>query len=193
MPADSMDTLVKSIGARLQITTVPPHSQTYEGTLVSACPLMPTLTISTKNTPASHPGDYRIFTVSSLQNYQIIAPAENPEDGVLAQLVAVDSKRLRRREEQAIKKLKDEEKNRGKGVTKEGQALYDSLRRINMPIKWQNQNMVVHEVVVISPPYRPEDCRGPKEKQEAINRVKKVLEGERRKLKEREKGELKGG
>lgn len=48
--------------------------------------------------------------------------------------------------------------------------------------------MIVHDAVIIGPPYRPEDCRGAKEKQQVINQVKVVLEGERRKLKER--GEL---
>lgn len=51
--------------------------------------------------------------------------------------------------------------------------------------------MVVHDAVIISPPYRPEDCKGSKEKQEVLNRVRKVLEGERRKLKEREERDRK--
>ena len=42
--------------------------------------------------------------------------------------------------------------------------------------------MIVHDAVIIAPPYRVEDCKGPKEKQEALNRVRKILEGERRKL-----------
>lgn len=60
--------------------------------------------------------------------------------------------------------------------------------------------MVVHEAVIISPPYRPEDCRGSKEKQQVLTQVKKVLEGERRKIREREdreraaaSGQRKGG
>jgi len=56
----------------------------------------------------------------------------------------------------------------------------------NMPIRWHNQEMIVHEAVIIAPPYRPEDCKCQKEKQETLNRVKKVLEGERRKLKDKE-------
>ena len=46
--------------------------------------------------------------------------------------------------------------------------------------------MIVHDAVIIPPPYTPADCIGPKEKQEVLIRVKKVLEGERRKLKEKE-------
>lgn len=55
-----------------------------------------------------------------------------------------------------------------------------------MPIRWHNQEMIVHDGVIIAPPYRVEDCKGAKDKQEVLIRVRRVLEGERRKLKERE-------
>lgn len=61
----------------------------------------------------------------------------------------------------------------------------------NLPIRWHNQEMIVHDAVIISPPYRVEDCKGAKDKHEVLNRVRKVLEGERRKLKEREESERK--
>lgn len=52
--------------------------------------------------------------------------------------------------------------------------------------------MIVHDAVIISPPYTVDDCRGAKDKQETLNRVKKVLEGERRKIKERDERERRG-
>ena len=55
-----------------------------------------------------------------------------------------------------------------------------------MPVRWHNQEIIVHEAVIIAPPYRVNDCKGPKDKQETLGRVRKVLEGERRKLKEKE-------
>ena len=61
----------------------------------------------------------------------------------------------------------------------------------NMPIRWHNQEMIVHEAVIIPPPYRPEDCRAAKDKQEVLNRVRKVLEGERKKIREKEEKEKK--
>lgn len=60
-----------------------------------------------------------------------------------------------------------------------------------MPIRWHNQEMIVHDSVIIAAPYRVEDCKGPKDKQDVLIRVKKVLEGERRKLKEKEERERK--
>lgn len=50
--------------------------------------------------------------------------------------------------------------------------------------------MIVHEAVIITPPYRVEDCKSPSQKVEVLNRVRKVLDGERRKL-EREERERK--
>lgn len=61
----------------------------------------------------------------------------------------------------------------------------------NLPVRWHNDSIIVHDAVIVAPPYRPEDCMTSKDKQEALNRVKKVLEGERRKLKEREERERK--
>lgn len=52
--------------------------------------------------------------------------------------------------------------------------------------------MIVHEAVIVSPPYRPEDCKGSASKQQVLNQVKRVLEGERRKLREREERERVG-
>ena len=65
------------------------------------------------------------------------------------------------------------------------------IRVRNMPTRWHNQEIIVHEAVIIAPPYRVEDCKGAKDKQETLNRVRKVLEGERRKLKEKEEREEK--
>jgi protein LSM12 len=60
-----------------------------------------------------------------------------------------------------------------------------------MQIRWHNQEMIVSDAVIITPPYRVEDCRGAKDKQEVVNRVKKVLEGERRKIKDKDDRERK--
>ena len=45
-------------------------------------------------------------------------------------IAPVDTKRLKEREDARIRKLKDEEANKGRGVTKEGQAIFHALRRV---------------------------------------------------------------
>jgi len=51
--------------------------------------------------------------------------------------------------------------------------------------------MIVHDAVIIAPPYLPETCKCAKDKQEVLTRVKKVLEGERKKLQSRAEQERK--
>jgi len=196
-PVDTAEALGKAIGARIKLTTAAPHSQTYEGSLYTACPILNVVVINTRKPLPnaainSQSGDYHVIPVSRIQSFQIASVANSEEGGERGFIYAqppiglVDIKHVQQREEERIKKLKDEERNKGKGVTKEAQAIFDSFRRINMPIRWHNQEMIVHEAVIIAPPYRPEDCKCQKEKQETLNRVKKVLEGERRKLKDKE-------
>ncbi|WPH00617.1 Hypothetical protein R9X50_00344700 [Acrodontium crateriforme] len=191
---DSQETLAKAIGARIKVTTVAPHSQTYEGSLYSACPVLSIIAVDTRAPSAnnaSRTGDYNFIPISKIQSFQITAPsAINGSDSNAVKTAPsvgpVDLKRLKQREEERIRKLKEEEQDKGQGVTKEAQAIFDSFKRINMPIRWHNQEMILHEAVIITPPYRVEDCKAAKDKQEVLNRVKKVLEGEKRKLKERE-------
>lgn len=191
-PVDTVEALGKAIGARIKLTTTAPNPQTYEGTLFTACPVLNLVAINTRPTAASDSGDYHIIPVSRVQNFQITSLASQQQPSALP---PVDTKRLKDRETARIAQLKDQAADRGKGVSKEAQAIYDALKRVNIPIRWHNVEMIAHEAVIISPPYRPEDCKGSAQKQQVLNQVKKVLEGERRKLSERagNAGARKGG
>lgn len=54
-----------------------------------------------------------------------------------------------------------------------------------MPCEWEGQNIRVMTDVVIKPPYQPQNCVS--ENAQALSRVKKVLEGEKNKLKKAKK------
>lgn len=205
---------------RIKLTTAAPHSQTYEGSLFTACPVLNIVAINTRPAPTgsapgaiSQPGDYHIIPVSRIQSFQLLSlPSESGTSTfATAQppIGPLDVKRLEERERARINKLKEDERNRGKGVTKEAQAIFDSFKRMyvqdyllscyqntadgssNMPIRWHGQQMVVHDAVIINAPYRPEDCKSTGKNQEVLNRVRKVLEGERKKLKEKEERDRK--
>ncbi|SMY25571.1 unnamed protein product [Zymoseptoria tritici ST99CH_1A5] len=189
---DSLEVLSKAIGCRIKITTAAPHSQTYEGTLFNACPVLHVIAINTRAPPpnpasnaAAQPGDYHIIPFSRIQSSQVISLAG--AEGVAQPVIgAVDIRQLQKREETRVNQLREEEESRGKGVSKEAQAIFDSFRRINVPVRWHNQEIIVLEHVIVVPPYRPEDCKASKDKQETLIRVRKILEGERKKLQEKE-------
>jgi protein LSM12 len=208
---------------RIKLTTTAPESKTYDGILYTADPITSLVVINVRaslanssSDGASQPGDYRIIPISRIQSFQIVSLASGndvSESGIAAakpNVTEVDVKRLERRVTDRVQALKEQEKSRGKGVTKEAQAIFDAFQRMcvrirlsivrvmltlnsysNMQIRWHNQEMIVSDVVIIPPPYRVENCRGAKDKQEVVNRVKKVLEGERRKLQDKENLERK--
>lgn len=51
--------------------------------------------------------------------------------------------------------------------------------------------MIVLDAVIVKPPYSIQDCSAKSEKQDVLNRVRKVLDGERKKLKEKEERDRK--
>ena len=81
---------------------------------------------------ASQPGDYRVMPISRLQSFQIISLASGSANltTALPKLSEVDMKRLENRCEDRVAALKEEERSRGKGVTREGQAIFDALKRM---------------------------------------------------------------
>lgn len=111
----------------IKLTTTPPTSQTLEGTLFTACPTLNLVAINTRpsSSASSDSGDYHIIPLSRVQTFQITAPQQQQPP-----LATVDTKRLKDREATRIAALKEEAANRGKGVSREAQALYDALKRV---------------------------------------------------------------
>ncbi|TKA77128.1 hypothetical protein B0A55_04114 [Friedmanniomyces simplex] len=214
---DIHEAIAKAIGAQyvvdtvetgIKVTTTAPDSKTYEGSLYTADPITNLLVLNMRATAAktaveiaSQPGDYRVMPISRIQTFQILSLASGDADLTTARpkVAEMDIKRQEKRCEDRVAALKEQERNRGKGVTKEGQAIFDALKRINMPIHWHNREMIVFDSIIVAPPYRAEDCKCANEKQEVLIRVKKALEGERKKLQEKERktpvpsGPRKGG
>ena len=60
-----------------------------------------------------------------------------------------------------------------------------------MQVRWHGQQIVVNDIAMIQPPYEVNDIRGSQDKTAEIQRIKKIVEGEKRKLKEKEERERK--
>ena len=73
--------------------------------------------------------------------------------------------------------MKELAARKNKSVSKEAQDIFDGLAR-TLPTRWDGTNMVVNDGVVISAPYRAEDCRaGAGQHASMLSRVKKVVSG----------------
>ncbi|KAH0194655.1 hypothetical protein KCU70_g301, partial [Aureobasidium melanogenum] len=135
-----------------------------------------------------HPGDYHIIPIKHISSFDIISldpnAAKQTISTVQPPIAAVDIKKLRDREEAKIRQLRDQEANKGKGVSREAQQIYDALRRM-LPTRWHGQEIVVSDSVIISPPYTVNDCKAPKGKDQALDRIRMILDGERRKIAQR--------
>jgi hypothetical protein len=187
--------LAKAIGARIRITTsIPDH--TFEGVLFTVCPVTNLVAVSTTSAPpntsttlpAGQPSDYRIVPVSQIQNFSILSFPSGQNDKLIDgtggriggdadfSIARLDLDALKRKEEDAVKKLKEKDALRGKGVGKEAQDIFDHINR-QLPSRWHETDIVVNDAVVISAPYGLENCKAPKDKGASLVRVKKILEG----------------
>ena len=152
---------------------------TYEGTLFTADPTTNLIVLNTA--PATSPtGDYHIVPVSRLQSFNIVSlPRANSESSfanAVPPIAALNISSLRAREEAAIRRLKEQELKKGRNVSPEAQEIFNALDR-TMPARWAGQDIVISDNVVISKPYRTEDCRPLDEtvSGSAVHRVRKVV------------------
>jgi hypothetical protein len=123
-----------SAARSIKVTTAAPHSQSYEGTLFNACPVLNVIAINTRapnpsTNAASQPGDYHVIPFTRIQSSQVTSLA-GAEGGAQTLLGPVDTRQLQKREEARVKQLREEEESRGRGVSKEAQDIFDSFRRM---------------------------------------------------------------
>lgn len=125
----------------IKVTTVAPHSQTLQGTLFTACPRSNIIAINTAPAPpnpsstlSNQPGDYHIIPIQHISSFDIVSldsNAANKTPATVQPAVApVDIKKLREREEAKLRQLREQEANKGKGVSREAQHIFDALKRL---------------------------------------------------------------
>lgn len=150
-----------------------------EGTLFTACPITNLVAIATPTSPNTPP-THHILPISSIQNFTLLSapPAFNgfvaPPNTTPA-LNTVPTAALLARADAAVAQLKEAASRKNKNVGKEAQDLFDGVSR-TLPTRWDGNNIVVMDSVVISAPYRGEDCRAGAGVQAGIlSRVRKVV------------------
>ncbi|XP_077222629.1 uncharacterized protein LOC143856319 [Tasmannia lanceolata] len=125
----------------------------------------------------------RLLKANYIKEFSLLGQAEDPLD---LKKCYVDLSSVQAREESAIRQAEIEAERIGVGVTSEAQSIFDSLSK-TLPVRWDMTAIVVMNEVRVSSPYLPENVIGGTPA--ANDRVKKVLEFERKRLHVRNPGQ----
>jgi len=120
---------------------------------------------------------YRILKVNFVKEIEYFGKSESAEPDL--ELPLVNIARIRAKEASVLRNLRDEASRIGVGVSKEAQEIFNSLAK-TLPCRWKDDSIVVFDEIIIKNPYQVSNCAGGDPVM--LDRVKKVLEGERRRL-----------
>mmetsp|Transcript_24479 Transcript_24479/g.40820 ORF Transcript_24479/g.40820 Transcript_24479/m.40820 type:complete len:157 (+) Transcript_24479:170-640(+) len=142
----------------------------YEGEIYAIDPV-------TKSVALKTDGSYIVMNPSEIA--QIKGDITSLREPQLAEL-GISIHNIEKKEAAALKQAEKNIDSLNSNVSNDVQTLYDKISII-YPCSWRNVSIVVLDEYVIEPPYEEvkvlEGCDGT-----GIDRVKKILEGERKKL-----------
>ncbi|KAK2975074.1 hypothetical protein RJ640_029466 [Escallonia rubra] len=118
-----------------------------------------------------------------IKEFSFLGQAEDPLD---LKKCYLDLNTLQSREESAIRQAELDAERIGVGVTAEAQSIFDALSK-TLPVRWDKTVIVVMNEVRVSSPYLSESVTGGTPA--ANERVRKVLELERKRLQTRGAGQ----
>ncbi|OMO57344.1 hypothetical protein CCACVL1_25818 [Corchorus capsularis] len=121
----------------------------------------------------------RLLKANFIKEFTFLRQDEDPLD---VKKCFLDLTSLQAREDSAIRQAEADSERIGVGVTSEAQSLFDALSK-TLPVRWDKTVIVVMNEVRVSSPYLPESVSGGTPA--ANERVKKVLEFERKRMQAR--------
>lgn len=130
----------------------------------------------------SKPGpkkNIRFLKANYIKEFSFLGQAEDPLD---IKKCYIDLHSLQAREELALRQAEADAERIGVGVTAEAQGIFDALSK-TLPVRWDKTVIVVMNEVRVGSPYLAECVSGGTPA--ANDRVKKVLELERKRLQAR--------
>uniref|UniRef100_A0A5B6YPB0 AD domain-containing protein n=1 Tax=Davidia involucrata TaxID=16924 RepID=A0A5B6YPB0_DAVIN len=125
----------------------------------------------------------RLLNATYIKEFSFLGQSEDPLD---VKKCYIDLTSLQAREESAIREAEIAAERIGVGVTAEGQNIFDALSK-TLPVRWDKTVIVVMNEVRVSSPYLSESVSGGTPA--ANERVRKVLEFERKRLQTRGTGQ----
>ncbi|KAI7902996.1 anticodon-binding domain-containing protein [Cokeromyces recurvatus] len=124
--------------------------------------------------------NFRIIKISHIKEILFLTATTNGvKDYMPINQIYID--RLKQRESEVMKGVKNEVSKIGIGVTKEGQDIFNALSK-TLPCRWSKDTIIVMDEILITPPYGVNDCKANASSSALLARIKKVLEGERKRL-----------
>ncbi|CAL9216112.1 Anticodon-binding domain [Arabidopsis thaliana x Arabidopsis arenosa] len=123
-----------------------------------------------------HSKNTRMVNANFITGLSYLGKTEDPLD---TDNFSVDLNGLRAKEALAIRQAEADAERMGVGVTAEAQSIFDALSK-TLPVQWENSDILVMKEVRVRSPYLSDCVFGGTDA--ANNRVKKVLELERRRL-----------
>lgn len=124
----------------------------------------------------------RLLKANYIKEFTFLGQGEDPLD---LKKCFIDLNNLQAREDSAIRQAELEAERFGIGVTAEAQSIFDALSK-TLPVRWDKTTIVVMNEVRVSSPYLSESVVGGTPA--ANERVRKVLEFERKRLQTRYAG-----
>lgn len=188
-----MNTSLENIlGFKVKVTNV--LDVVTEGKVYSFNSSNNTLTLQTSK-KAQQPQSFKVIKCSFIKNLEVIG--EKPSSNLFKkQPIKPAHVHVDRLEQQLQQKLQEASKKNeliGKGVSSEGQFLFDMVYKTVSDTKWVDKKIVILDSVEVMPPYKPENIQlinG--SKSEAVTMVQRILQRGWQKLSENEENR-KGG
>ncbi|KAG7378832.1 protein with role in RNA processing [Phytophthora pseudosyringae] len=162
----------KAVGAKVRVLTT--GQETFEGVIFTLDLVAHFLLLEEQDGAKTKT---RIFQLEALQKVEVLEPAPA---GLMLTLPVVSDEELQRVEQRNKGLAERALASIGQGVSVEAQSVFDALNK-TMPCEWEGANIRVMAEVVIKPPYQQQNCVSANT--QVLSRVKKVLEGEKSKLK----------
>eukprot|EP00053_Salpingoeca_punica_P005070 m.52495 g.52495 ORF g.52495 m.52495 type:complete len:177 (-) comp13077_c0_seq1:205-735(-) len=170
-----------AIGQRLRIETA--TGETIEGILYAFDHVTHSLVLQMTNTTRnSHPHvyDIRIIRETFVRSWSLLGPGGDLKAAPAPSHVNLQEQR--KKEAKEIREAKRKITMIGSGVSEYAQNLFYALSK-TMNCQWKNKDIVVMDAVLIREPYSTENCTTlPGVSDETLHRVRKVVEGESRKI-----------
>ncbi|MBW0465699.1 hypothetical protein O181_005414 [Austropuccinia psidii MF-1] len=136
---------------------------------------------------------FRMVKVNQVREVQLGEPIESPPPAALVSKILepvrpINVTAIAMREAQAVKADDARRARIGHGVSRWAQEIFDALGK-TLPVRWHQTSIIILDDVMLSgPQYRPEDVKVSGNNSARLARVRQVLEGEWGRLLRTEEG-----